>query len=81
MKIMSAREAKNGFGLMIDDLAAGLAADRFFEIASKSSGQCWSVSTYCPVPGVGPSTPALALRLWWWPSRLSSPLAWLCLWR
>ncbi|HWU78539.1 MAG TPA: NAD-binding protein, partial [Caulobacter sp.] len=36
----------------------GLAADRFFEIASKSSGQCWSVSTYCPVPGVGPQTPA-----------------------
>jgi len=36
----------------------GLAADRFFEIASKSSGQCWSVSTYCPVPGVGPATPA-----------------------
>ena len=36
----------------------GLAADRFFEIASKSSGQCWSVSTYCPVPGVGPETPA-----------------------
>jgi 3-hydroxyisobutyrate dehydrogenase len=36
----------------------GLAADRFFDIASKSSGQCWSVSTYCPVPGVGPSTPA-----------------------
>ncbi|HEX4180043.1 MAG TPA: 3-hydroxyisobutyrate dehydrogenase [Caulobacteraceae bacterium] len=36
----------------------GLAADRFFEIAAKSSGQCWSVSTYCPVPGVGPQTPA-----------------------
>jgi len=36
----------------------GLAADRFFEIASKSSGQCWSVSTYCPVPGVGPQSPA-----------------------
>jgi len=36
----------------------GLAADRFFEIASKSSGQCWSLSTYCPVPGVGPQTPA-----------------------
>ena len=36
----------------------GLAADRFFEIASKSSGQCWSVSAYCPVPGVGPQTPA-----------------------
>jgi 3-hydroxyisobutyrate dehydrogenase len=36
----------------------GLAADRFFDIATKSSGQCWSVSTYCPVPGVGPQTPA-----------------------
>ena len=36
----------------------GLQADRFFDIASKSSGQCWSLSTYCPVPGVGPQTPA-----------------------
>ena len=36
----------------------GLAADRFFEIASKSSGQCWSVTSYCPVEGVGPATPA-----------------------
>jgi 3-hydroxyisobutyrate dehydrogenase len=36
----------------------GLQADRFFEIATKSSGQCWSVSTYCPVAGVGPQTPA-----------------------
>ena len=36
----------------------GLAADRFFDIASKSSGQCWSITSYCPVPGVGPSTPA-----------------------
>lgn len=36
----------------------GLQADRFFDIATKSSGQCWSVSTYCPVPGVGPQTPA-----------------------
>lgn len=36
----------------------GLAADRFFDIANKSSGQCWSLSTYCPVPGVGPQTPA-----------------------
>jgi 3-hydroxyisobutyrate dehydrogenase len=36
----------------------GLAAESFFEIASKSSGQCWSLSTYCPVPGVGPQTPA-----------------------
>ncbi len=36
----------------------GLEAERFFEIASKSSGQCWSLTTYCPVPGVGPQTPA-----------------------
>jgi 3-hydroxyisobutyrate dehydrogenase len=36
----------------------GLAADRFFEIASKSSGQCWSLTSYCPVPGVGPESPA-----------------------
>lgn len=36
----------------------GLAAENFFEIASKSSGQCWSVTSYCPVPGVGPQTPA-----------------------
>jgi 3-hydroxyisobutyrate dehydrogenase len=36
----------------------GLDAGRFFEIASKSSGQCWSVTNYCPVPGVGPETPA-----------------------
>jgi 3-hydroxyisobutyrate dehydrogenase len=36
----------------------GLEADRFFEIASKSSGQCWSLTTYCPVEGVGPATPA-----------------------
>ncbi len=36
----------------------GLAADRFFEIAKQSSGQCWSVTSYCPVKGVGPDTPA-----------------------
>jgi 3-hydroxyisobutyrate dehydrogenase len=36
----------------------GLDAGRFFEIASKSSGQCWSLTSYCPVAGVGPETPA-----------------------
>lgn len=36
----------------------GLAPDRFFEIASKSSGQCWSLTAYAPWPGVGPQTPA-----------------------
>ena len=36
----------------------GLAADRFFDIASQSSGQCWSVTSYCPWPGVGPASPS-----------------------
>ena len=36
----------------------GLDAQTFFDIASKASGQCWSMTSYCPVPGVGPETPA-----------------------
>ncbi len=36
----------------------GLEADRFFEIASKSSGQCWSVTSYCPAPGPVPAAPS-----------------------
>src|SRR3954470_52854 len=36
----------------------GLDPQTFFDIASKASGQCWSMTTYCPVPGVGPNTPA-----------------------
>ncbi len=36
----------------------GLQPDKFFEIASQSSGQCWSISNYCPWPGVGPASPA-----------------------
>lgn len=36
----------------------GLDADRLFEVISTSSGSCWSVNTYCPVPGVGPESPA-----------------------
>ena len=36
----------------------GLDPQRFFEIASVSSGQCWSMTSYCPLPGVGPETPA-----------------------
>jgi 3-hydroxyisobutyrate dehydrogenase len=41
-------------------LAEGLGLDpaRFFEIASQSSAQSWSMNTYCPWPDVGPSTPA-----------------------
>lgn len=36
----------------------GLDLQTFFDIASKASGQCWSMTSYCPVPGVGPVTPA-----------------------
>jgi 3-hydroxyisobutyrate dehydrogenase len=36
----------------------GLAPERFFEIANQSSGQCWSLSAYCPWPGPAPSAPS-----------------------
>lgn len=36
----------------------GLAPDRFFDITSQSSGQCWSLTSYCPWPGVGPNAPS-----------------------
>ncbi len=36
----------------------GLDPQRFFDIASVSSGQSWSMTTYCPLPGVGPESPA-----------------------
>jgi len=36
----------------------GLDLQTFFDISSKASGQCWSMTAYCPVPGVGPQTPA-----------------------
>ena len=36
----------------------GLDGQTFFDIASKASGQTWSMTSYCPVPGVGPQTPA-----------------------
>lgn len=36
----------------------GLDSQVFFDIASKASGQSWSMTSYCPVPGVGPETPA-----------------------
>lgn len=36
----------------------GLDLQTFFDISSKASGQCWSMTTYCPVPGIGPETPA-----------------------
>lgn len=36
----------------------GLDAQKLFEISSKSSGQCWSLTSYCPVPGPVPASPA-----------------------
>ncbi len=36
----------------------GLDPKVFFDISSKASGQCWSMTSYCPLPGVGPETPA-----------------------
>jgi 3-hydroxyisobutyrate dehydrogenase len=36
----------------------GLDAQKLFDISSKSSGQCWSMTSYCPVPGLVPSSPA-----------------------
>ena len=36
----------------------GLDPQKFYDIASVSSGQCWSMTSYCPVPGVGPQSPA-----------------------
>jgi 3-hydroxyisobutyrate dehydrogenase len=36
----------------------GLDPQIFFDISSKASGQSWSMTSYAPVPGVGPETPA-----------------------
>lgn len=36
----------------------GLDLQTFFDISSKASGQNWSMTSYCPVPGVGPTSPA-----------------------
>jgi len=36
----------------------GLDRQKLFDISSQSSGQCWSLTTYCPVPGPVPNSPA-----------------------
>ena len=36
----------------------GLEADKLFAISSKASGQCWSLTSYCPVPGPVATSPA-----------------------
>jgi 3-hydroxyisobutyrate dehydrogenase len=36
----------------------GLPAQTLFDISSRASGQCWSLTSYCPVPGPVPASPA-----------------------
>lgn len=36
----------------------GLEPQALYDVMSTSSGSCWSINTYCPVPGVGPTSPA-----------------------
>ncbi|WP_425437996.1 3-hydroxyisobutyrate dehydrogenase [Nocardia nova] len=36
----------------------GLTHDKFYDVVSTASGQCWSLTTYCPVPGPVPTSPA-----------------------
>ena len=36
----------------------GLDAQTFFDISSKASGQCWSMTSYCPAPGPVPAAPS-----------------------
>ncbi|MFT7213050.1 MAG: 3-hydroxyisobutyrate dehydrogenase [Granulosicoccus sp.] len=36
----------------------GLNAQTLFNVLSTSTGSCWSVNSYCPVPGVGPTSPS-----------------------
>ncbi|MBS0384300.1 MAG: 3-hydroxyisobutyrate dehydrogenase [Proteobacteria bacterium] len=36
----------------------GLDPQKFFDISSKASGQCWSLTSYCPWPGPVPAAPS-----------------------
>jgi 3-hydroxyisobutyrate dehydrogenase len=36
----------------------GLSHETLFKISSTASGQCWSLTSYCPVPGPVPASPA-----------------------
>jgi 3-hydroxyisobutyrate dehydrogenase len=36
----------------------GLSHQALFDVASTASGQCWALTTYCPVPGPVPASPA-----------------------
>jgi 3-hydroxyisobutyrate dehydrogenase len=36
----------------------GIDPQKLFDLASKASGQCWAMTSYCPVPGPVPASPA-----------------------
>lgn len=36
----------------------GLSHEKLFEVTANATGQCWSISSYCPVPGPVPASPA-----------------------
>ncbi len=36
----------------------GLDRQKLYDVASTSSGQSWSLTSYCPAPGIGPQSPA-----------------------
>ena len=36
----------------------GLDPKKFFEISSNASGQCWSMTSYCPIPGILENVPS-----------------------
>lgn len=36
----------------------GLDPEKLFEVSANSSGQCWSLTSYCPQPGILPTAPS-----------------------
>lgn len=36
----------------------GLSRQAMFDVVSTSSGSCWSINTYCPATGIGPTAPS-----------------------
>lgn len=39
-------------------LKLGLSHQALFDVVSTSTGQCWALTSYCPVPGLVPTSPA-----------------------
>merc|ERR1711991_219967 len=36
----------------------GLDLEKLFEVISTSTGSCWAINSYCPIKGIGPTSPA-----------------------